>query len=78
MGFDDGLSVSLLVKEKEKEQQSNGPNDMTLNSNNIEKISKIFNRDSRILLGSKEELLKQTQERQKFIDELLAKEGLSK
>ena len=78
MGFDDGLSVSLLVKEKEKEQQSNGPNDMSLNSNNIEKISKIFNRDSRILLGSKEELLKQTQERQRVIDDILAKEGLSK
>ena len=75
MGFDDGLKVSLLVKEKAPDQPT-GSNDMSLNSGNLQKISSLFNRDSKVIVGSREDELRRQQERQRVIDEMLAKEGV--
>jgi len=75
MGFDDGLKISLLVKEKAPDQ-STGPNNLNLNSGNLEKISNLYNRDSKVLLGSREEELRREQERQRIMEEMLAKEGI--
>lgn len=79
MGFDDGLRISLLIKEKDKDDnKQEGLNDLNLNSGNINKISDILNRDSKIIFDSREEELRKQRERQKLIDEILMKEGLHK
>jgi len=78
-GFDDGLRVSLMVKGKEKDgdpAKGNPTKVLVVDSNNIQKISNVFNRDSTILLGPKEMEDRRTLERQKLIESLLAKEGL--
>lgn len=67
--------MSLLVKERAPDQQT-GSNDMSLNSGNIDRISSLLNRDSRVIVGNREDELRRQQERQRIIDEMLAKEGV--
>jgi len=78
-GFDDGLKVSLLVKNKDKEQDGaeRKKNDLNLSSGNIGKISNILNRDSKIAAGTKEQEAQRSYERQRMIDEILAQAGLN-
>jgi len=77
MGFDDGLRVSLLIKNKEDEKPSLGdPNKYRfMNSGDTEKISNTYNRGN-VVLNSREDEIKRSKERQKLIDEILAKAGL--
>jgi hypothetical protein len=58
------------VEEKKKEDPT------ILTSNNLEKIASLYNRTSNIILGSREQELKRQEERQKYLKEVLAKEGV--
>jgi len=75
-GFDDGLKISLLVKDKDQNKDEKN-NDLSLNSGNISKISNLLNRDSKIVVGSRDEEYRRIQERQRLINDILAKEGLN-
>lgn len=64
-------------KEQESDPTKGDPSKvLVMDSNNIQKISNVFNRDSSILLGPKEVEDRRRLERQKLIDNILSKEGL--
>jgi len=79
--IDDGLSVSLLVKgdkRLKKEEQQPKKNDLGLTSNNLEKISNLYNRTSNHIMGTRKQEVQRNDERQKLIQDILAQEGLYK
>lgn len=68
-----------MVKNKDEERSAmkgDPTKVLVVDSNNIQKISNVLNRDSTILLGSSQVEKQRNLERQKLIDSILANEGL--
>ncbi len=68
-----------MVKNKDEERSATKGDPtkvLVVDSNNIQKISNVLNRDSTILLGSSQVEKQRNLERQKLIDSILANEGL--
>jgi len=78
MGFDDGLKVSLLIKNKDDIKPDLGdPNKkLFVDHGNVQNLPSSYNRSS-VHLTPREQEIQRSKERQKLIDEILAKEGLA-
>jgi len=80
MGFADPLKVKLMFKEEKnkklKTEQASKPNDFSLSSSNLEKISHLFNRNATDFMASKEDEMRKMSERSRLMQEMLAEEGI--
>ena len=79
--MENDLKVKFLMKRKKRaeliesfQKRKNNKIDLTVNSNTLERIGAILNRDSGIYLGTQMQELRKQEERRKIINEIIEKE----
>ena len=79
--LENDLKVKFLMKRKKRaeliesfQKRKNNKIDLTVNSNTLERIGAILNRDSGIYLGTQMQELRKQEERRKMINEIIEKE----
>jgi curved DNA-binding protein CbpA len=81
LGISDSLKVKLMYKEKSnKKLKTDGEakkksNDFSLSSANLSRISQLVNKSSNVFISNKEDEIRRTQAREKYLQDILAKGG---